>query len=261
MQDESIVGIPASIQAAWGRKVRPTKGPRPGLSLERVVDAAVQLASSHSLDAVSMSRVASDLGVSTMSLYRYVGSKDELLELMIDAVYAPVAGAPAPAAGWRARLSAWAYDNLLVLRKHSWVLRIPVHGYPMTPHQIGVLENGLSALGDTGLAESEKLSVVMLLTSLVRIQVSLGGAVTEAFSESGMSDDQGTSAYGRILAQLAPATSYPALHAVIGAGVFDRQDHPDFGFEFVLDRVLDGVEALVLLRAVNPAAGTPAAAS
>ncbi|MER7005462.1 TetR/AcrR family transcriptional regulator [Dactylosporangium sp. NPDC000555] len=153
MQDESIAGIPASIQAAWGRKARPTKGPRPGLSLDRVVEAAVRLASSHSLDAVSMGRVASDLGVSTMSLYRYVGSKDELLELMIDAVYAPVASAPDSDAGWRARLSDWAWGNLRVLRKHGWVLRIPVHGYPMTPHQIGVMENGLSALGDTGLAE------------------------------------------------------------------------------------------------------------
>ncbi|MER7005461.1 hypothetical protein ABT297_20785 [Dactylosporangium sp. NPDC000555] len=85
--------------------------------------------------------------------------------------------------------------------------------------------------------------------------------MTEAFSESGMSEAQGTSAYGRILAQLAPASSYPALHVVIDAGVFDRQDHPDFGFEFVLDRVLDGVEALVSLRAVDPAAGAPAAAS
>ncbi|NUR69255.1 MAG: TetR/AcrR family transcriptional regulator [Hamadaea sp.] len=261
MQDDGVVGLPASFQAAWGRKVRPTKGPRPGLSLERVVEAAVQLASSHSLDAVSMSRVASDLGASTMSLYRYVASKDELLELMIDAVYAPVVSVPDSDAGWRAQLSTWAWSNLRVLRKHPWVLRIPVHGYPMTPNQIGVMENGLRALWDTGLAESEKLSVIMLLTSLVRIHVTLGGAVTDAFSEEGLSEVRGTAAYGSILAQLAPAASFPALHAVIEAGVFDEQDHPDFGFEFVLERVLDGVEALVLLRAVNPAATTPASAS
>ncbi len=261
MQDDGDVGIPASFQAEWGRRVRPTKGPRPGLSLERVVDAAVQLAAFDSLDAVSMSRVASDLGASTMSLYRYVASKDELLELMIDAVYAPVLKPADPAAGWRAQLSSWAWDNLGVLRKNRWVLRIPVRGYPMTPNQIGVLESGLSALSDTGLAESEKLSVITLLTSLVRIHVTLDGAVNEGFSESGMTELQGTSTYGRILAQLAPASSFPALHAVIAAGVFDKQDHPDFGFEFVLERVLDGIEALVLLRTVKPApvAPTPAA--
>jgi hypothetical protein len=66
--------LPASIAAAWGLRERPHKGPKPGLSLNRIIDAAVRLAASQGLDAVSMSRVASELGASTMSLYRYVSA-------------------------------------------------------------------------------------------------------------------------------------------------------------------------------------------
>ena len=80
MEDQGATGLPASIEAAWGVRTRPSKGPRPALSLERIVAAAVRVAAGDGLQAVSMGRVASDLGVSTMSLYRYVGAKDELLE-------------------------------------------------------------------------------------------------------------------------------------------------------------------------------------
>jgi AcrR family transcriptional regulator len=261
MPNDSDIGVPASFQAAWGKRQQSTKGPRPGLSLERIVEAAVQVASDDSLEMVSMSRVAADLGASTMSLYRYVASKDELLALMTDAVYGPAVAAQAPGRPWRAQLSAWAWANLSVLRGNPWVLRVPVSGYPLTPNQIAVLENGLSSLRDTKLTESEKLSVVMLLTSMVRIHVTLAGAVTEGFIDSGVTEEQGTSEYGKTLAQLADAERFPSLHAVIEAGVFEKQDHPDVDFEFILERVLDGVETLVAARAAEPKPTRPDAYS
>src|SRR6266511_609170 len=88
-------GLPASLEAAWGLRARPSKGPKRGLSLERIVEAAVKVAASDGLEAVSMGRVAGDLGVSTMSLYRYVAAKDELLALMVDATAASPPAAPA----------------------------------------------------------------------------------------------------------------------------------------------------------------------
>ena len=71
--------LPASIAAAWGLRERPARGPKPGLSLERIVAAAVAVARAEGVEAVSMSRVARELGSSPMSLYRYVGAKDELV--------------------------------------------------------------------------------------------------------------------------------------------------------------------------------------
>ena len=100
MDDHGGAGLPASIEAAWGVRTRPSKGPRPTLSLERIVAAAVRVAAADGLAAVSMSRVAAELGVSTMSLYRYVGSKAELLALMVDVPYEPPPR-PEPGEGWR----------------------------------------------------------------------------------------------------------------------------------------------------------------
>src|ERR1700733_2820868 len=101
--------LPASIEAAWGVRDRPHKGPKPGLTLPRVVDAAVRVAEAEGLAAVSMSRVAAELGASTMSLYRYVAAKDELLDLMADQAYGPPPPPPEPGQGWREGLSQWAW--------------------------------------------------------------------------------------------------------------------------------------------------------
>ena len=110
-------GLPASIEIAWGVRELSGRGPKRGLSLQQITEAAVKVASSDGLDAVSMSRVAAELGVATMSLYRYAATKDELLALMVDAVFQdhPVI---APRDRWRAALSRWAREHLAVLRRH-----------------------------------------------------------------------------------------------------------------------------------------------
>ena len=98
-EPETESGLPASIEAAWGLRERPARGPKPGLSLERIVAAAVELAAAEGLAAVSMSRVARALGSSPMSLYRYVTAKDELLALMVDAALADTPAPPASGGG------------------------------------------------------------------------------------------------------------------------------------------------------------------
>ena len=93
-------GLPGAVAAAWGGRERPHKGPRPALSLPRIVAAAVRVADAEGLDAVSMGRVAAELGTAPMSLYRHVSAKDELLTLMADAAWGDVPDPGAPDAGW-----------------------------------------------------------------------------------------------------------------------------------------------------------------
>jgi AcrR family transcriptional regulator len=253
MDDDGGTGLPASIEAAWGLRERPSKGPRPGLRLEQIVEAAMRIAAADGLAAVSMGRVAADLGVSTMALYRYVAAKGELLALMVDAAGQPAPAAPAPGEGWRVGLSRWARAELAMYRRHPWVLRIPIGGPPVTPNQVLWLERGLACLRDTGLAEGEKLSVILLLTGFVRNWATLAADLTEA-AASGAGTPATMSGYGRLLARVTDPERFPALHAVIESGVLDGPDDPDgFDTEFVfgLERVLDGVEALV--RARSPA--------
>src|SRR5579864_9075517 len=93
-------GLPDGIAAAWGVRERPHKGPKPALSLPRIVDAAVRVADADGLDAVSMGRVAAELGTAPMSLYRHVSAKEELLGLMVDAAWDEAPGTPVAGEGW-----------------------------------------------------------------------------------------------------------------------------------------------------------------
>ena len=243
MKNETETGLPASIEAAWGLRQRPRKGPKPSLDLERIVAAAVKVAASEGLAAVSMSRVAAELGSSAMSLYRYVTAKDELLELMIDSVFDPSV-APAPEGeGWRAGMARWAWTYHDALRRHPWVLRVPISGPPVTPNQIAWLEDGLRSLGGTGLAEGEKMSVILLVSGYVRNEATLAADLAAAAGAG-----QLMPTWSQQLVILTDAERFPALHAALGSGVFDQDDDPDDEFVFGLERVLDGIEALVRTR-------------
>jgi AcrR family transcriptional regulator len=249
MDDQIGTGLPASIEAAWGVRERPNKGPRPALSLERIVAAAVRVAAADGLAAVSMSRVAADLGVSTMSLYRYVAAKDELLALMSDLAWETPPARRGPAESWRAGLSRWAWTELAVVRRNPWVLRIPISGPPVTPNAIAWLEVGLDCLRDTGLEEGEKLGVILLLTGFVRNQALLEADISAAQAAGTTPPEpELLASYGRLLTRLTDPERFPALHAVIASGVFDQPGDGDEDFVFGLERVLDGIEALIEKR-------------
>ena len=104
---------------------RPPAHPRPraGPHLEAVVDAAVSLADAEGIDALSMRRVAERLGVGAMSLYTYVPGKAELVDLMLDRVYAEQLAGIATEGGWRARLESWARADWALYEGHPWVVR------------------------------------------------------------------------------------------------------------------------------------------
>ena len=241
MSDDTESGLPASIEEAWGVRRRPRKGPKPGLDLERIVAAAVRVAGSEGLEAVSMSRVAAELGSSAMSLYRYVDAKDELLTLMVDAAFdTPVAPA-AEGEDWRAGLNRWAWTYHDALRRHPWVLRVPITAPPVTPNQIAWLEDGLRSLGGTGLTEPEKLSVILLVSGYVRNEATLAVDLQAAAGPI-------MPTWGRQIAALTDPERFPALHAALGSEAGARDDDPDEEFVFGLERVLDGIAALVASR-------------
>jgi AcrR family transcriptional regulator len=247
MSDDTVTGLPASLEAAWGVRGRPNKGPKRGLSLEQIVEAAIKIALSEGLAAVSMNRIAADLGAAPMSLYRYVASKDELLALMIDVAL----GLPPlldPDEGWREGLSRWAWAGLTAYRQQPWTLRIPITAPPITPNQIVWLEQGLRVQRDTGLAEPEKLSVIMLLGSLIRNEATLAANVGAAMLTPGSMEQVIVRNYGNILLQITDPEQFPAVRAAITGGAFNIDADPDTEFVFGLERILDGVEALIHAR-------------
>ena len=250
--------MPASIAAAWGLRDRSAKGPKRGLTLERIVTAAVGLALAEGIGAVSMSRVAAEVQSSTMGLYRYVASKDELLALMVDqAIGSPPEALPE--LGWREGLERWAWGERAAYHRHPWALRVPISGPPITPNQIAWLEEGLTCLRGTGLAENEKISVILLLSGYVRNEASTSADIAAASSEAGVTIGDAMAAYGGLLKSLIHPKQFPSLSALIAEGVLDKADHPDEEFIFGLTRILDGVGVLVAERAAGaaPVGGAP----
>jgi AcrR family transcriptional regulator len=248
MDEDTGTGLPASIEAAWGLRERPHKGPKPTLNLERIVQAAVHVAETEGLGAVSMSRVAAELGAATMSLYRYVAAKDELLALMVDAAFGTPPAAPGPDEGWRAGLSRWAWAMRAAVRRHPWALRIPISGLPVRPHEVAWFEEALTCLRDTGLAEAEKASVILLVSGYVRNVGTQDADIEAAIRASGTTPQEWLSSYGRMLTKVADPQRFPAISKFVAAGVFETADDPDDEFIFGLERLLDGIDALVRSR-------------
>ena len=236
--------LPASTEAAWGVRDRPHKGPKPGLSLQRIVDAGVRVAEADGLAAVSMSRVAAELGASAMSLYRYVSAKDELLDLMVDTACGPPPP-PQPGQHWRDGLTQWAWGLRTAYYRHPWAVRIPIRGLPVMPNQVAWFEDGLSCLAQTGLEENEKASTVLLISNFVRAEATTGTDIGAAIRASGVTPADWMAYYGRLLGTLTDPSRFPAITQLLASGAFDQDDDPDDEFVFGLTRILDGVDVLV----------------
>jgi AcrR family transcriptional regulator len=203
------------------------------------------VADTEGLDAVSMGRVAAELGAAPMSLYRHLSGKDELRGLMVDAAWGEAPGLPAPDEGWRPGLSRWAWAMRASAGRHPWVVRIPLNGLPVMPNEVAWFEQALTVLRDTGLSEARKASVVLLLAGYVRNQATTDADIEAAIRTSGQDPSAWMSSYADLLRRLADPQRFPALSAFLAAGVFDAADNPDDEFIFGLDRILDGVEVLI----------------
>ncbi len=154
-----------ALEVLW-RGAPPGRRAR-GLNRERIVDAAIQLADSDGLGALSMARLAERLGCGTMSLYRHVANKDELVTFMMSAGPGPPP-APTDRADWRGALTDWASGLWDVYHDHPWVLQAAAAGPPADPGQLAWLDAGLAAVGGTGLPERDKLAAVMAILHFVR---------------------------------------------------------------------------------------------
>jgi AcrR family transcriptional regulator len=244
--------VPASVSTAWGLRTATPRPRKHGLSLQRIVEAGIRVATSDGLAAVSMSRVASELGAATMSLYRHLSAKDELLAHMVDAAFADAPPATGPEDSWRSGLSRWAASHLAVLRRHAWLVRVPISGPPLMPNQVLWFERGLACLRDTQLAAAEQPSVLLLVNGFVRNQATLEADLLLAARTSGLAPEHVGASYSALLARLTDAARFPAIHGLLAAGVFVGDGAIADDFQFGLDRILDGIEVLVRTRQADP---------
>ncbi|MFI9320877.1 TetR/AcrR family transcriptional regulator C-terminal domain-containing protein [Kitasatospora aureofaciens] len=229
--------------------VRRAKGGERELGRERIVEAAVRVADHEGLAALSMRRVATELGVATMSLYRHVPGKDELLRLMMDRVFGeqPLAAAPAP--DWRTGLEEVSRLQWRIYRSHPWLASTMSFTRPvLAPDAALHTERAISALAGLGLSWEEMAQASVSLAAFT-----CGLAVhfereAQAEQDSGMSaeewmerlDDED---HDRLMSDPERFPMFDALN---------RGPEIDLGldalFEFGLARMLDGVGALIAAR-------------
>ena len=226
----------SSHELLWGEQERPSRGPKPGLSLDGIVRAAIAIADAEGLDAVSMQRVAGEFGFTTMSLYRYVPGKAELIDLMIDTAAGPPPDLSAIPGGWRPKLAEWARQTWVFFDRHRWFLPAAM-GRIMGPNQLGWLEAAVAALSGNGLVGQELLEAVLVVNGHVRSMAPFVAAPETAAWEAGIAE---------LLA--AHRERFPALFAAIGDGAFAPPEDGD-GLDFGLQRVLDGIEVLIERKA------------
>ncbi|MFD4210948.1 TetR/AcrR family transcriptional regulator, partial [Micromonospora tulbaghiae] len=246
--------------------------PKPGLTLDRIVTAAIAVADAEGLSAVSMRRISTELGTGTMSLYRYVPGKAELLDLMLDRVLGeplsaepdhpaadhPVPGGhPVPAdhpvpGDWRGAIDAMARTYLDNLRRHPWLLKINQARTVLGPSALRGLELSLTALRSMGLRDPELIGVIITVNSFVEGLARTRADAAEAVAQTGLSDEEFWENQRPYLERAMLSGAYPTM-----AGMSEDTFSADFDhFTFGLRRLIAGFEALVTERAAEEEART-----
>jgi AcrR family transcriptional regulator len=237
--------IARTLDLLWDTGRRPSRGPKPGLTLDRIVETAVAVADRDGLGAVSMRRIATELGTGTMSLYRYVPGKAELLDLMLDRVQRPSEDPAGLGDGsWRAALEALGHATLALYRRHPWLLEVNQSRPILGPAALEGMERILARIKPMGLSDPELLSAILVIDGYV-----VGAARTQVHQEqaergTGLTDAEFWEAQRPALEAAMRSGRFPVLASLSEETFGTGFDH----FSFGLQRILDGLEAFVAAR-------------
>src|SRR5678816_2376084 len=203
-----------SIALLWGVAGTGRRGPKPSRSVEEVVSAAISLADAEGLAALSMRRVAETLGLSPMSLYTYVPSKAELVDLMVDRVAVEISEPDPTLTGWREKVEHLARQRWSMAQHHPWLMQVGVHRPPLGPNILAKIETTLQALDGQGLTEFEMNHFAALILNYVRGSARAALDAREVERQSGMTDEQWWALNAELLEGLMEPSLYPTTTRV-----------------------------------------------
>ncbi|KAA0931405.1 TetR/AcrR family transcriptional regulator [Streptomyces apricus] len=226
-------------EVIWARPERTGRGPRPAFSRADIAAAAVRIADARGLDEVSMRHVAAELGCGTMSLYNYVPRKEDLYELMVDAV-----GGEhelwEPAGDWRADMVRVAEQTRALMYRHPWLpaLMSPVYGF--SPNAMRYLEHCLACLDSFDGTYGTKFELIALVNGVVTTYVGNELATAERVRALPWSEEQEAAVRIAYLGGRVASGDYPRLAAAFAqdAGPIDLEAV----FRRAVQRVLDGFD-------------------
>lgn len=229
---------PLEALLIWERPERGTRGPKGLLTRSHLALATVQIADTEGLAAVTMRRVATELGVGVMSLYRYVLSKDDLLDLAFDAVYRGFEIPETPSENWREELRSLAHATRGLLRRHPWSATLLATRPPLGPNYLRWFEYTLSAVEPLTNDIQQAVLVVGTVNAFVLGSMTYELTEAEADMRTGLTDEQKRVAGGSYLEGLFATGRFPHLQQFVASGVSGEYDQ---GFEFGLECLLEGI--------------------
>ena len=223
----------------WERLERPSPAPRQTLSSQRIATTAVAIADAEGLEAITMRRLATELGVAPMAPYRYVSGKDDLLELMVDHVYADLR--LPRGLDWRESLRTLAVQTRELMLQHRWLAQLsPRAKLSLTPNRMTVAEQALVALDGLDLDADTMMSVFRTVDAYVHGALSYESAVSTVISEQSLSGGD------ELRDELAPLMMwhmrtgrYPTFQHYLRTAT--RKDDTSWQFDLGLDCLLDGI--------------------
>lgn len=225
----------------------PLRGRKSTLEVDVVVDTAIRLADQDGLEAATLPKVAKELDVTAMSLYRHIGSKHELLLLMMDAASEPVLASEV-ASRWRDGLQSWAHDLWLLYQYRPWLPRVPVYQPPSGPHQMAWLERGLAQLASTDLTPKDALAALTLLSGFVRHSALLQQELEEGRGP-GQAQTESEHEYGTALHLVISPEQFPHISTMLASEALsaDLNQDGEVNHDFTdgLELILDGLETRI----------------
>ncbi|TLP97434.1 TetR/AcrR family transcriptional regulator [Nesterenkonia salmonea] len=232
-----------SLQLLWNGLPEPEKGPKPKLRLDQIVEAGVALADAEGLEALSMRRLARVLDVGTMSLYRYVPSKTELLNLMLDSVVGPSQHRLSLVGGdWRTFLTATVHEGRRLYLNHPWTLQANWSRPVLGPNSVADLELFMAGVKDLPLSDQRKMDLATVLDSYAQGTVRQEMMWINAASESGMTDDEFWGYQVPTLEREMTSGRFPMMAALDNETFNSTWEE---SFEFGLQLLLDGLETTI----------------
>jgi AcrR family transcriptional regulator len=227
----------------WMRPEHGTRGPKPTHTRQAVATTAVSIADTEGLDAVTMRRIATELGTGTTTLYRYVSKKDDILELMVDSVMAELRDTVL-VGSWRADLHTIAYRQRAIAKRHPWLPRLTSGRSNHGPNSLWWLELTLSAFDGLDMDTDSMLANLGTLSSFVlgHVLVELGDV--EAVQRTGLTHEEWMEQQGEYGPTIVNSGLYPRFtRVIVEARTPHLADRQDLGFAAGLERVLDGIAA------------------
>jgi len=240
--------ISRSLALMWefdlGHKSR---GPKPKLSLDAIIDAAVEIADAEGLDALSMRRIGQELGVGTMSLYRYVPGKEELLDLMLERVNAPGENEHL-GDDWRTAMQTLGRSLWTLYTTHTWLPLVDQTRPLLGPNALRGMDIAVAALEGIGLSGKEQVAVISAIESFAVSAARNHNGAALAEQATGVSHEEFWAAQEPVLSKAMQSGDYPHV-AALDMDAFEMSGE-EF-MEFGLTLLLDGIAALVAGRAAK----------